>query len=176
MDKKVLFLDRDGVINIDYGYVHKLEDFTFINGIFDLVKRANRLGYLVIIITNQSGIGRGYYSLSDFEVLCAWMIDRFKDKGAKINKIYYSPYHPTKGKGRFLKDDISRKPNPGMILKACDEFDIDLTNSILIGDKVSDITAGRRAGVGRNILFSQKGSRNGFDCINQLEDALCLLN
>ena len=176
MDKKALFLDRDGVINIDYGYVHKSKDFVFIDGIFDLVKRANRLEYLVIIITNQAGIGRGYYSLSDFEVLCAWMMDRFKEKGAMINEIYHSPYHPTKGKDRFLKDDMSRKPNPGMILKARDEFDIDLTKSIFIGDKVSDITAGRRAGVGRNILFSQQGSRDGFDCIDQLEDALCLLN
>ena len=77
MDKKVLFLDRDGVINFDYGYVHKAKDFVFIDGIFDLVRRANRRGYLVVVITNQAGIGRGYYSLSDFEVLCAWMMDRF---------------------------------------------------------------------------------------------------
>lgn len=148
---KALFLDRDGVINIEKNYVYKIEDFDFIDGIFELVKSFQDKGYLIIVITNQAGIGRGYYTEVDFHKLNSWMIDQFKQKGIIITDVYYCPYHPTHGIGEYLMDSLDRKPNPGMILKAKEKYDINLTESILIGDKDSDIQAGEKAGVGRNI-------------------------
>lgn len=160
MIKRALFLDRDGVVNVNHGYVHKIRDFDFIDGIFDLVLTATELGYLVIVITNQAGIGRGLYTEADFHALSEWMCRKFELIGATIDRVYFSPFHPTAGLGKYLKDDFSRKPNPGMILEAELDFDIDLKSSVLIGDNVSDIKAGLAAGVGKNILLSPEGSQN----------------
>ncbi|WP_152395468.1 D-glycero-alpha-D-manno-heptose-1,7-bisphosphate 7-phosphatase [Paenibacillus guangzhouensis] len=149
---KAVFFDRDGVINVEKNYVYKIEDFEFVDGIFDVMKHFQSLGYLLIVITNQAGIGRGYYSEEDFHKLNDWMIERFKVEGIEITKVYYSPYHPEHGIGEYKKDSWCRKPNPGMILQAKDDFDIDLRESILFGDKDSDIEAGIRAEVGENVL------------------------
>lgn len=153
--KKALFLDRDGVININHGYVHLKDNFCFIDGIFDMVRAARAAGYLVFVVTNQSGIGRGYYTEKDFHKLTDWMCLEFDGQEAPIDKVYFSPYHPTAGVGIYLQDEDTRKPRPGMILKAQQEYDLSLRKSILVGDKVSDIQAGIAAGVGMNILFSQ---------------------
>lgn len=118
MALKAIFLDRDGVINIDAGYVCRISDFIFIEGIFELTHAAIAKGYLVFVVTNQSGIGRGYYSEADFQILTTWMIDRFKSEGVEIKKVFFSPYHPVHGVGQYKKDDISRKPRPGMLLAA----------------------------------------------------------
>lgn len=150
---KALFLDRDGVINVEKNYVYKIEDFEFIEGIFELVRSYQEKGFLIIVITNQSGIGRGYYTEEDFHKLNNWMIEQFKQKGIIITEVYYCPYHPTHGKGEYLKDSFDRKPNPGMILKAQEKYDIDLSQSVLIGDKESDIEAGRNAGIKRLMKF-----------------------
>lgn len=149
---KALFLDRDGVINVEKNYVYKIEDFEFIDGIFELVKSYQENGFLIIVITNQAGIGRGYYTEEDFHKLNNWMIEQFKQRGIKITEVYYCPYHPTHGIGEYLKDSFDRKPNPGMILKAQDKYKIDLSQSVLIGDKESDIEAGERVGVNKLIL------------------------
>lgn len=154
MMNKALFLDRDGVININYGYVHIKENFEFIEGIFDLVREARAANYLVFVVTNQAGIGRGYYSEEQFHELTAWMCREFDRHQASIDKVYYSPFHPTQGLGKFLKDESTRKPGPGMLLAAQQEFCLSLADSILVGDKVSDIQAGVAAGVGTNILLS----------------------
>ena len=153
---KALFLDRDGVINIDTGYVHLIENFIFIDGIFDLTRTAVQKGYLIIVITNQAGIGRGYYSEKDFNVVTSWMCSKFKHEGVKINKVYFSPYHPIHGKGKYKKNHISRKPNPGMLLEAETEFNLNLHESILIGDKITDMQAGISAGVGVNLFLRNK--------------------
>lgn len=153
LKNKALFLDRDGVINIDHGYVHKVKDFYFVEGIFDLTREAVTKGYLIFIITNQSGIGRGFYSINDFNLLTNWMCKRFIAEGVTVSKVYYSPYHPTHGKGKYKQDHMSRKPNSGMIDQAAAEFHIDLSESILIGDKLTDIQAGKSAGIGTNILY-----------------------
>jgi len=150
---KALFLDRDGVINIEKNYVYKIEDFEFIDGIFELTKSFQDKGYLIIVITNQAGIGRGYYTAKDFHVLNDWMIDQFKQKGITITDVYYCPFHPTHGIDEYKQDSFDRKPNPGMILKAKNQYDINLSESILIGDKDSDIQAGENARVGENILI-----------------------
>ncbi len=145
MSNRALFLDRDGVINFDYGYVHKITHFDFRPEIFEICKVALDYKYKIIIITNQSGIGRKLFSEKDFLLLNQFMIREFNKKSIKISGTYYCPYHPSEGKGKYLKDSFFRKPNPGMILKASKDFDIDLKESIMIGDKDSDYEASRRA-------------------------------
>ncbi|MFC4142189.1 D-glycero-alpha-D-manno-heptose-1,7-bisphosphate 7-phosphatase [Pedobacter mendelii] len=145
---KALFLDRDGVINIDHGYVYKIEDFFFTEKIFKIAKHYHDQGFLIIVVTNQSGIARGYYTESDFNQLTQWMIKKFLDQGIEITKVYHCPHHPD-----FDGDCSCRKPMPGMILSAQAEFDLALPNSVLIGDSNTDIEAGKKAGVGENYLI-----------------------
>jgi D-glycero-D-manno-heptose 1,7-bisphosphate phosphatase len=141
------------VINLNHGYVHKHEDFNFIEGIFDVVQYSQQKGCKLIVITNQAGIARGYYTEQQFHQLTNWMCQQFLAAGAPIDRVYFPPFHPTAGIGKYLKDDDSRKPHPGMILQAQKELSIDLCRSVLIGDNVSDIQAGTAAGVGTNLLF-----------------------
>lgn len=151
-----LFLDRDGVINIDHAYVHRSEDFEFVEGIFELCRQAKKLGYQIFVVTNQAGIGRGYYSEQDFHQLTEWMCDVFSGEGVYIDDIYFCPYHPEYGVGDYKREAACRKPAPGMILQAADEHPIDLERSVLVGDKESDIQAGRVAGIGCTVLFAPK--------------------
>jgi D-glycero-D-manno-heptose 1,7-bisphosphate phosphatase len=170
---KGLFLDRDGVVNVDHGYVHQSSKFEFIDGIFELGRKAQDSGYKIFIITNQAGIARGFYTEADFLTLTDWMCAVFLEERVNISKVYFSPYHPTAGIGVYLKDDYSRKPNPGMIIHARDEFNINLENSILIGDKYSDIEAGIAAGIGVNLLYSADyKNENQILKIDTLKDAL----
>jgi len=151
--RPALFLDRDGVINLDHGYVHRIDDFEFIPGIFSLVRRGRELGYRVIVITNQAGIGRGYYSEVQFFALTEWMKARFQDEGAPLDAVYHCPHHPDHGIGVFRQDSPDRKPRPGMLLRAAREWDLDLHRSALVGDRASDIQAAVAAGVPHRFLF-----------------------
>ncbi|MFN7900421.1 MAG: D-glycero-alpha-D-manno-heptose-1,7-bisphosphate 7-phosphatase [Synechococcaceae cyanobacterium] len=153
--RPALFLDRDGVINIDKGYVYRREDIIFVDGIFELCRAALRHGYSIIIITNQAGIGRGYYSEADFATLTEWMIGKFAEQDVEIAAVYYCPHHPVHGIGPYKTDSPFRKPRPGMILQAAKEHCIDLARSMLVGDKISDIEAGSAAGVGRLVLYHE---------------------
>ena len=144
---KALFLDRDGVINKEKNYLYKIEDFEFIDGVFETCKYFQEKGYLIIVITNQAGIARGKYTEDDYQTLTNWMIKEFEKNNIKISKVYYCPHHPD-----FSGDCECRKPNPGMILQAKKDFDIDLSQSILVGDKNSDIEAGINAGIKMNYL------------------------
>ena len=155
---RALFLDRDGVINHDVGYAHRWEEFKFVDGIFDLCRFAKQQGYLLVVVTNQAGIGRGFYTEADFHALTEKMCERFQCEGAPIDRVYFSPFHPEHGLGRYKLDSPCRKPNPGMILRAAGELAISLEESILVGDKESDILAGRSAGVGCNLLFLRAGT------------------
>jgi len=161
--RKALFLDRDGVVNVEKNYVYRIEDFEFMDGIFELARAAQDAGYLLIVITNQAGIARGYYTEEDYHNLTRWMVDEFARRGITIAQVYYCPFHPEAGQGIYKADSWDRKPNPGMLLRARDEFDLDLSKSILVGDKVSDIEAGRRAGVGRLILLSEHPNQRKTD-------------
>jgi len=146
---KALFLDRDGVINKEKDYLYKIEDFEFIDGVFKTCRYFQNKGYLIIIITNQAGIARGKYTEKDYQVLTNWMLKEFGKEGIKISKVYHCPHHPD-----FTGECECRKPKPGMILKAQKEFNIDLENSILVGDKNSDIETGINAGIHQNYLIT----------------------
>ena len=156
--RPALFLDRDGVINIDHAYVSKPEHFEFVDGIFELCRNAKRLGYLIFVVTNQAGIGRGYYTEQDFLKLTEWMCGVFKVQGVNIDKVYFCPSHPEHGIGQYKVDSLYRKPGPGMILQAAEEFGVDLARSLLVGDKESDIQAGVAAGVAFNLLYCPLGT------------------
>lgn len=146
--KKVAFLDRDGVINVDHGYVSSINNFEWCDGVFEGLLKLKELGFELVIITNQSGIARGYYSEADFENLTKWMLAKLEKQGIPVLKVYHCPHAPE------LCCEC-RKPKPGMILKAASELEIDLKNSILIGDKDSDIAAGLSAGVGKNFKLGK---------------------
>lgn len=164
MSRRALLLDRDGVINVDRNYVHRVEDFEFLPGIFPLCRIAQDADFLPIVVTNQAGIGRGYYTEQDFERLTAWMLDRFVAHDVRIGRVYHCPYHPTAGIGDYRRESFDRKPNPGMILRAAREFDLDLAASVLVGDKASDLVAGRAAGVGFNVrLLHADGAAGAAD-------------
>jgi D-glycero-D-manno-heptose 1,7-bisphosphate phosphatase len=154
--QKALFLDRDGVINVDHGYLYKPSKVEFVDGIFDLCQRFQSAGYLIVVITNQSGIGRGYYTEHDFHKLSQWMKDEFASRGIVISKFYFCPHHATGAKGEYLKDCDCRKPKPGMLLQAAKELDIDLCKSVLVGDKYSDIQAANSAGLQRCVLLKSE--------------------
>jgi len=163
---RVVFLDRDGVINEDNGYVYKIEDFIFKDGVFDSLKRLQDLGYKLIVVTNQSGIGRGYYSEEEFLKLTSFMKDEFKKNGIKIDKVYYCPHKP--------EDNCEcRKPKNKMFKDAIKEFDIDPKLSWMIGDKPSDIEAAKRSGIENTVFIGKdkegiaKFQLNGiYDIIN----------
>ncbi|WEJ71904.1 HAD family hydrolase [Pseudomonas sp. PSE14] len=172
---KALFLDRDGVINVDYGYVYQKENFTFNPDIFQLVHKARERGYLVIIVTNQAGIGRGYYSEEDFLELMDWVSIQFNLNSGRIDKTYYCPFHPKHGVGNYLKDSFFRKPNPGMLLEAEREFSIDMKQSLMIGDNPSDMEAGFAAGVGKLICYGFDFPKHDAKRIDSLSQAIGLL-
>ena len=142
---KVIFLDRDGVINVEKNYLHQIDDFEFIDGVFEACRYLESLGYKIIIITNQSGIGRGYYGEDDFQLLTQWMLKEFQRNGISILDVYHCPHAP---------EDLCdcRKPKPGMILEAANRYPVNLVNSWLIGDKESDIESANRAGIQHTIL------------------------
>lgn len=145
--KRALFLDRDGVINIEKNYVFRVEDFEFTPWIFELCKKYQNEGYLIFVITNQAGIARKIFTESDFFILTDWMIQQFKNQDITITKVFFCPHHPD-----FTGNCDCRKPNAGLIFQAAKEYDIDLPDSILIGDKESDIQAGYNAGI-KNCFF-----------------------
>jgi len=148
--KKALFLDRDGVVNVEKNYLYKISDFEFIDGIFKICKYYQKKGYKIFIVTNQSGIARGYYTEDDFMRLTSWMIKEFEKYDIEIQKVYFCPHHPS------ISGECScRKPDSAMFIQASDEFDIDLKNSIVVGDKESDIEAGIKAGLNTSYLFSE---------------------
>jgi len=144
---KAVFLDRDGVINIEKNYVHTREEFEFIDGVFDACKQLQQDGYLLIVITNQAGIARGYYTEEQFTELTEWMLEQFESNGIEILGVYYCPHHPD-----FSGECDCRKPKPGMILQAAKDHNIALEESIFIGDKLSDMMAADAAKISCKIL------------------------
>tara|TARA_X000000368_G_scaffold407766_1_gene387579 strand:+ start:6159 stop:6701 length:543 start_codon:yes stop_codon:yes gene_type:complete len=162
---KILFLDRDGVINFDKGYLYKYEDLEYIPGIFDLcLYLTKKLKFKIIIITNQSGIGRGFYSEEKFHRLMKKIINDFKKRKIKILNYYFSPYYSksSKKKYRSTKNFYKRKPNPGMVLEACEDYDIDIKKSVFIGDQKSDFLLSKKINL-KFIPFNVKKYKSIFD-------------
>ncbi|MDP3291247.1 MAG: D-glycero-beta-D-manno-heptose 1,7-bisphosphate 7-phosphatase [Sulfuricurvum sp.] len=165
---KALFLDRDGVVNIEKNYLHKIEDFELMEGIVDVCRTYAEQGYLIIIVTNQSGISRGYYTEEDFAHLSRWMVEHFKALGVTITHIYHCPHHES-----IDGACECRKPSPGMFLEARKEYDLDMEHSVMIGDNERDIEASLKAGVGKNILLtSEKATSNADQIIHSLRELL----
>ena len=164
---RALFLDRDGVINVDKHYLYKVEDVEFVEGIFPLVKRFKEAGYLIIMVTNQSGIARGIYTQEDFRIISEWMQERFSANGTPFDAIYHCPHHP------YIDGSCEcRKPKPGMLLEAKKAFDIDMQRSIMVGDKERDIEAAIHAKVGESYLFVPTCNRptKATKCITSLDE------
>lgn len=149
---KAFFLDRDGVINIEKSYLYLSKDFEFIDGIFKLCHAAVHAGYCLIIVTNQSGIARGYYTEQQFQELMSWVIDEFEKQNLTILDVFYCPHHREHGKGKYQIDCRCRKPQPQMLFEAAKKHQLNLSESILVGDKVSDISAGKAAHLGKTAL------------------------
>lgn len=139
---KAIFLDRDGTLNVEKNYLYKIEDFEFIPGIPEAIKRWNELGYKVIVITNQAGVARGYYKEEDVQVLHQYINERLEKINAHIDAFYYCPHHPVHGTGKYKVDCNCRKPKTGMLEQAILDFNIDVGKSYLFGDHDSDIEAG----------------------------------
>jgi D-glycero-D-manno-heptose 1,7-bisphosphate phosphatase len=179
--RSALFLDRDGVINVDRGYVHRPEQLEFVPGIFELARFwTNELKRPIVVVTNQSGIGRGYFDERAYADLTRWMCDRFEAERTEIARVYHCPYHPLHGIGAYRCDHPWRKPNPGMILQAASDLGLDLTRSAIVGDHISDIEAGASAGIGVRILLGarqtdDRGGMPSHDAVADLGEALALL-
>lgn len=156
--RRALFLDRDGVINVDHGYVHTIAKTEWVTGIFDIVAAAQRAGYLVVVVTNQAGIGRGYYDEREFLSYTAWMHAQFEQRGTPLLATFWCPHHPEAGLGYYRIACGCRKPQPGMLRAAIDNFDIDSTRSLMIGDSKSDMQAANKAAVQGKLLDAQGDS------------------
>ncbi|MBI5390513.1 D-glycero-beta-D-manno-heptose 1,7-bisphosphate 7-phosphatase [Candidatus Woesearchaeota archaeon] len=173
MDKpqqKAIFFDRDGTINVDEGYVHRSIEFQFIHSALRGLKKMMNTGYKLIIVTNQSGIGRGYYSEEDFKKLMQYMHEELLKKGIRMEKKYYfCPHHPD-GKGKYAKMCDCRKPLPGMLHEAAKDYDLDLSQCIMIGDKAADIEAGKAAGCKTIFVLTGHGTKE--DAENSKPDVM----
>lgn len=149
-----VFLDRDGTINVDHGYVHEIDHFHFIDGVIEALIELKKMGYLLVLVTNQSGIARGKYSEEQFMQLTEWMDWSLADRGVDFDGIYFCPHHPEGSVEAYRQQCDCRKPQPGMLLAAQKELNIDMSRSCMVGDKLADMLAGRAAGVKLNVLVN----------------------
>lgn len=175
ISQSCIFIDRDGVINEDHNYVHRWEDFHFIDGVVDALVRLKAAGYYIVVVTNQSGIGRGFFTDNDFHILSEKMLRWLQQRSVQVDAIYHCPHLP--------QDNCAcRKPAPGMILQAAREHNLDLSSSYIIGDKLSDIEAGQRANVGQQILVGpsagrdHRGNRRHLEALNLHQAANIILS
>ncbi len=151
---RAIFFDRDGVLNEEVGYLWEIERFKWIDGARDAIKFCNERGILTVVVTNQSGIARGLYTARDVEILHDFMQKSLAEVGAHIDKFYYCPHHPKGSVEEFSVVCDCRKPKPGMILKACEDFKIEPAQAIMFGDSERDIEAAKAAGLRAGIFFT----------------------
>lgn len=151
------FLDRDGVINVDRGYVYRQPDFNFIDGVFEGALKLQQLGFALVIVSNQSGIGRGLYSEAQLLALNRWILQEFQQRSIRIEGIYHCPHHPTEALGEYRRQCDCRKPAAGMLLRAARDLKLDLMRSAMFGDRASDLQAAAAAGVPLRYLLGTDG-------------------
>lgn len=168
---RALFLDRDGIINEDNGYPFRPSDIRFMPGIFPFCRRVRSLGYLLVVVTNQAGVAKGFFSEHDVEELHRWMGERFADEGCAIERFYYCPFHEAGVEPRYRTNLHMRKPGPGMILAAAADLTIDVTRSIMLGDKPSDRIA--LDGL-RSIIMKSRYTPSGYD-VASFDEALAFI-
>ncbi|QIK80427.1 HAD family hydrolase [Lysobacter sp. HDW10] len=166
--RRALFLDRDGVINVNHGYVHSPKQTDWVDGIFEFVARAHEKGFLPVVVTNQAGIGRGYYSELDFIKYTRWVHKVFTERNAPLAATFWCPHHPTAGEGRYRVECDCRKPQPGMLRQAMSRWNINAETSVLIGDKQSDIEAAHAAGIYNAALFTSSDDISRLDILSNL--------
>ncbi len=158
-ENKFILFDRDGVINIEKSYLYKIEDFEYETGVIEGLKKLKKLGYRFLIITNQAGIAKGYYTEGDYLKLEKFIMDDLENRGIKIEKTYYCPHHP-EGKGIYHKECECRKPNIGNFLKAINEFFIDVEKSFMVGDRITDLIPAEKLGFKTVMVKTGYGMEN----------------
>jgi D-glycero-D-manno-heptose 1,7-bisphosphate phosphatase len=177
---KALFLDRDGVINQEVSYLHSAEDVHWVEGIFKLCRTAAGLGYKLVVVTNQAGIGRGLYTEVQFEALMQWMRGEFVERGVALDAVYFCPYHPEQGMGEYRREHADRKPGPGMLLRAAKDLRLDLGQSVMVGDRCSDIGAAHAGGLRQAFLLcgtetgTCAGEYRAVKTLNEVEEWLAV--
>ena len=159
---KALFLDRDGVINEEASYLWRCEDVRFVPGIFSLCRTAQSIGYRIVVVTNQAGIGRGLYTEEDFHSLMDWMRSEFAREQVTLDAVYFSPYHPKHGIGDYRREHEDRKPGAGMLRRAVADLGISLQDSVMVGDRCTDIAAANAASLRQAFLIA--GTEAPEDC------------
>ena len=159
--RKAAFLDRDGVINKDKSYVHHWDDFEFVPGAIEGMRRLQQAGYALVVVTNQSGLARGYYTEDQYQTLTARLRQELAAQGVTLDGVYHCPHHPKGSVAHLATDCNCRKPSPGMILQAAQELKLSLPDSLLIGDKAVDVQAARAASVGRAYLVDSDNPESG---------------
>lgn len=147
-----IFLDRDGTLNVDHGYVHEIDNFQFIDGVIEAMRELKNMGFALVLVTNQSGIARGMFTEDQFMQLTEWMDWSLADRDVDLDGIYYCPHHPEGSVAEYRQECDCRKPQPGMLLSAQKELHIDMAASYIVGDKPDDMQAGAAAGVGTKVL------------------------
>ncbi|MCD8339076.1 MAG: HAD family hydrolase [Burkholderiales bacterium] len=159
---KCAFLDRDGVINQDSSYAYRKKDIVFLKDVFEGCRLLKEKGYVLVVVTNQSGIGRGKYTLLDFAKVTWWMEGIFTLEKCPLAAVYFCPHHPDSAFPPFLKECSCRKPAPGLVLQAAEDLNLDLAESIFIGDRQSDMECAKAAGISKRFLISDnKANENG---------------
>jgi D-glycero-D-manno-heptose 1,7-bisphosphate phosphatase len=153
MTGRALFLDRDGVINHEVGYLFRSGHVRFVDGIFPLCRTAKSLGYSIVVVTNQAGIARGFYTEKDFHTLMDWMREVFRSEHAPLDAVYHAPYHPVHGIGHYKRDHEDRKPGTGMLRKAERDLGLSLPDSVMVGDRCGDMVAANSGGLRQAFLL-----------------------
>ena len=154
MANKAVFFDRDGTLNVDVHYLYRPEDFQWTPEAVEAIEYCHQQGYLVVVITNQSGVARGYYTEAEVQRLHQWMNEELARQGAKpIDAFYYCPHHPQGKVAAYAKECSCRKPQPGMLLQACQEMNIEPVQSYMVGDSPRDVEAGEKAGI-KGVLYT----------------------
>lgn len=180
--KKAVFLDKDGVITVDQNYDQSIESFKFIEKNIEAFRLIKEKGYLIFVISNQSGIARGYYSAEDFEKLMKYIEEELSKENVCWDKYYYCPHHPEGKVSKYKMVCNCRKPQPGMILQAQKEFDVDLSQSIMVGDRLSDLQAGKNAGIKNTYLVrsgkevTEEAQKEATAVFDNLYELACTLN